>query len=72
MDEDDGRVEEVDRVLEEDEVVQLRFVGPLAVAEEPDQSAPDERAGEEEQSCDEYMMRAGGQLMINGAVAIFI
>ena len=50
LDYDDGRVEEVDGVLEEDEAVQVRLVGPAVRQEVPDDPQPDVGAQGEEES----------------------
>ena len=50
LDYDDGRVEEVDCVLEEDEAVQVRLVGPAVRQEVPDDPQPDVGAEGEEES----------------------
>ena len=50
LDSDDGRVEEVDCVLEEDEAVQVRLVGPAVRQEVPDDPRPDMGAQGEEES----------------------
>ena len=51
LDHDDGRIEEVDRVLEENEFVQVGLVGPVDHSEELDYLEPDVSSGGEKQSC---------------------
>ena len=63
LDSDDGRVEEVDCVLEEDEAVQVRLVGPAVRQEVPDDPRPDMGAQGEEESC------VGKQVLIWPAAA---